>query len=69
MVVDGPVAGIQVLGPECIAAGLIHMHGLKPINRAAVLGVAASSGALLTVGEHSVYGRLGATRAPSLMEA
>ncbi len=59
----------QQLAQEGISAGVISMHTLKPIDRAAVLEAATRSGAILTVEEHSVFGGLGATCASILMEA
>lgn len=59
----------QCLAEQGIAAGVISMHTLKPLDQEAVLAAAQTSRALITVEEHSVYGGLGSTVAALLLEA
>ncbi len=58
----------ELLAQQGIAAGVISMHTLKPLDEALVLATARRSQALITVEEHSVYGGLGSTIAALLME-
>lgn len=67
--VERALLASQLLAEQGIAAGVISMHTLKPLDRAAVLDAARNSSALITVEEHSVYGGLGSTVAALLMEA
>ena len=67
--VERALLATQCLADQGIAAGVISMHTLKPLDRAAVLDAARTSSALITVEEHSVYGGLGSTVAALLMEA
>ncbi|MFN8528809.1 MAG: transketolase C-terminal domain-containing protein [Anaerolineae bacterium] len=60
-------AAEQLTG-EGISAGVISMHTLKPFDTEALLHVAATSRAIVTVEEHSVYGGLGERCASLLME-
>jgi transketolase len=58
----------HLLAAQGIAAGVISMHTLKPLDATAVLRAAASSQAIITVEEHSVYGGLGSTVAALLLQ-
>jgi transketolase len=58
----------QQLAANGIAAGVISMHTLKPLDEAAVLAAAGRSKAIITVEEHSIYGGLGTTVAALLMQ-
>lgn len=58
----------QLLAAQGIAAGVISMHTLKPLDANVVLAAAGRSKAIITVEEHSVYGGLGSTVAALLME-
>ena len=49
----------ELLGRAGIAARVIDMHTIKPLDEAAVLD-AARTGAIVTIEEHSVHGGLGA---------
>ena len=62
------VQASQLLAEQGIAAGVISMHTLKPLDETAVLSAAHRSRAIITVEEHSVYGGLGSTVAALLME-
>lgn len=58
----------HLLRTQGISAGVISMHTLKPLDKAAVLTAASRAKAIITVEEHSVYGGLGSTVAALLME-
>jgi transketolase len=58
----------QLLAEQGIAAGVISMHTLKPLDETAVLTAARRAKAIITVEEHSVYGGLGSTVASLLMD-
>ncbi|MBK9748046.1 MAG: transketolase family protein [Chloroflexi bacterium] len=62
------VLAAEKLADEGISAGVISMHTLKPFDTDALLHAAATSRALITVEEHSVYGGLGERCASILME-
>ena len=62
------VQASQVLAEQGIAAGVISVHTLKPLDETAVLTAARRSQAIITVEEHSVYGGLGSTVAALLMD-
>ncbi|KAA3664625.1 MAG: transketolase family protein [Chloroflexi bacterium] len=62
------VQASELLIEKGIAAGVISMHTLKPLDKTAVLSAARHSRAIITVEEHSVYGGLGSTVAALLME-
>lgn len=49
----------QILKQDNIAACVIDMHTLKPLDNETVLAAAKECGAVLTVEEHSIYGGLG----------
>jgi len=56
------------LAKEGIAAGVINIHTIKPIDREAILQAALSTGALVTVEEHNIIGGLGGAVAEVLVE-
>ncbi|MCB9423383.1 MAG: transketolase family protein [Ardenticatenaceae bacterium] len=58
----------QLLAGQGVAAGVISVHTLKPLDETAVLAAARRSKAIITVEEHSVYGGLGSTVAALLMD-
>jgi transketolase len=62
------VLAAEKLADEGISAGVISMHTLKPFDTDALLHAAATSRAIITVEEHSVYGGLGERCASILME-
>jgi transketolase len=45
------------------------MHTIKPLDKELILQLAASTGAILTVEEHSIYGGLGEACASLLLES
>jgi transketolase len=52
-----------------IAARVLDMHTVDPLDREAVLAAAADTGAILTVEEHNLTGGLGSAVAETLAEA
>jgi transketolase len=66
--VSRAVQASQLLAEQGIAAGVISVHTLKPLDETAVLAAARRSQAIITVEEHSVYGGLGSTVASLLMD-
>lgn len=58
----------DVLAAEGIAARVVNVATLKPIDRAMVLRCARETGGILTVEEHSVLGGLGSAVAEVLAE-
>lgn len=58
----------ELLEKEGIAAGVLDMFTLKPLDEAAILTVAQQCKAILTLEEHSVYGGLGAAVAQVIVE-
>lgn len=57
------------LAERGVAARVLSMHTLKPIDAAAVLAAARETGALLTLEQHSVLGGLGGAVAELLAES
>ncbi len=49
----------DMLNKDGIAAGLINLHTLKPIDRGVIVKMAKETGAIVTVEEHSIIGGLG----------
>lgn len=65
--VSQAVQASRMLAEQGIAAGVISVHTLKPLDETAVLSTARRSKAIITVEEHSLYGGLGSTVASLLM--
>ena len=65
--VSRAVQASRILAEQGIAAGVISVHTLKPLDETAVLAAARRSKAVITVEEHSMYGGLGSTIASLLM--
>src|SRR3546814_7565589 len=57
-----------VLAGEGIAARVVDMHTLKPIDAAEIRAAAAEPGAVLAVAEHNVLGGLGSAVAEILVD-
>lgn len=55
-----------LLADEGIAAEVVDMHTVKPLDTAALLASAAKTGAVVTAEEHSVLGGLGSAVAEAL---
>jgi len=60
--------GASALEAEGISTGLISLHSLRPMDKTAILDMAASAKAVITLEEHSVYGGLGSLIASLLMQ-
>lgn len=56
------------LAQESISARVLEVHTIKPLDEAAVLDAARTTGALVTAEEHSVIGGLGAAVAELVSE-
>jgi transketolase len=74
LVACGPCVGwslqaAELLSAEGLDVGVMDMHTIKPLDKEAVLGAAAATGAVLTVEEHSIIGGLGTAVAEALAEA
>ena len=63
------VQAADLLAKEGIAAGVLSMHTLKPLDTAAVLAAARAAPLLVTLEEHSILGGLGGAVAEVLCEA
>jgi transketolase len=59
----------DLLAQRGIAAGILHVHTVKPIDREAILAAASAVAAIVTVEEHTVCGGLGSAVAEILAEA
>lgn len=62
------LAAANAARAEGLSVGVIDAYSVKPLDRAAVLGAARSSGALVTAEEHSVIGGLGGAVAETVAE-
>ncbi len=70
---NGPVlseclAAVEALQAEGIAARLLNMHTVKPIDRAAIVQAARETGAIVTVEEHQVMGGFGSAVAEVVVQ-
>jgi transketolase len=63
------VAAAEQLAAEGVAARVLSMHTLKPLDEEAVLAAARETGTLVTLEQHSVLGGLGGAVAEVLAEA
>ncbi|HPO07207.1 MAG TPA: transketolase C-terminal domain-containing protein, partial [bacterium] len=59
----------EVLSAGGIEAAILHMPTIKPLDSVAILDLASSVKAIVTVEEHSIVGGLGAAVAEILAEA
>jgi transketolase len=62
------ILAAQELGNEGINATVINLHTIKPIDRQAIVSIAQSAGALVTVEEHQVAGGMGSAVAEVIVE-
>lgn len=62
------ILAAQELGNEGISATVINLHTIKPIDRDAVVSIAKSAGALVTVEEHQIAGGMGSAVAEVVVE-
>ena len=58
----------ELLSKEGIAAEVINLHTVKPIDREAIVASAKKTGAVVTAEDHSIIGGLGASVAEVLVE-
>lgn len=58
----------QILAAKGVAARVLSMHTIKPIDRQAVVRAAAETGLIVTIEEHTVVGGLGAAVAEVLAD-
>lgn len=63
------VQAAELLAAVGVAAGVVSMHTIKPLDNATLLQVAHETRAIITVEEHSVFGGLGSACAEVLMQA
>lgn len=56
------------LGQEGVNATVVNLHTIKPIDREAIVALAKSAGAIVTVEEHQVAGGMGSAVAEVLVE-
>lgn len=62
------VMASKLLAGQGVAAGVMSVHTLRPLDKTVILAAARRSKTVITVEEHSVYGGLGSTIAVLLME-
>ncbi|HZK18379.1 MAG TPA: transketolase C-terminal domain-containing protein, partial [Clostridia bacterium] len=62
------LAAARALKEEGISAAVLDMHTIKPLDTEAVLQSARTTGAVVTVEEHSIIGGLGSAVAETLAE-
>jgi transketolase len=61
-------AAAEILGRRGVAAGVLHLPTIKPLDEAAVVAAAQASGYVITIEEQSVIGGLGGAVAEVLSE-
>ena len=59
----------DMLKEECIDAGVINIHTVKPIDKEAIVKAAERSGAIVTAEEHNIIGGLGSAVAEVVSES
>jgi transketolase len=59
MMVSESLAAAEILKGEGIAARVINMHTIKPIDKDTIIAAAKETGAVVTAEEHQIYGGLG----------
>jgi transketolase len=62
------VAAAEILARRGIAAGILHLPTVKPLDEAAVIAAAQASGHVITIEEQSILGGLGGAVAEVLSE-
>ena len=66
--INAALAAHAALAGSRISAGVLNMHTLKPLDRAAVERAARQTGRIVTVEEHSIIGGLGSAVAEVIAE-
>nr|WP_083655315.1 transketolase C-terminal domain-containing protein [Vaginimicrobium propionicum] len=69
MGVRGSIQAAHELEKEGFDIGVIDMHTIKPIDKAAICKAASATGAIVTVEDHNILGGLGSIVADVLMDA
>jgi transketolase len=59
---------VDLLAEQHIAASVLHVPSLKPLDVEAIIAVARHTGAVVTAEDHSIYGGLGGAVAETLGE-
>jgi len=67
--VDVAIDAHKLLAKKGISARIVDMHTIKPLDEELVLKCARETGALVTIGEHSIIGGLGSAVSEVLAEA
>ena len=58
----------ELLAKDGVAARVINLHTIKPVDRASILRAARETGAIVTAEEHTVLGGLGGTVAEVVVQ-
>jgi len=66
--VNSALAAREALKPSGIAARVLNMHTIKPLDRAAIERAARETGCIVTAEEHSIVGGLGGAVAEVMAE-
>ncbi len=66
--VNAALAAREALKPSGIAARVLNMHTIKPLDRAAIEHAARETGRIVTAEEHSIVGGLGGAVAEVMAE-
>jgi transketolase len=67
-VLGGALAAAELLARDGIAASVVNVHTLHPIDQAGLIDLAGRSGRLLTVEDHGIVGGLGSAVCEALAE-
>jgi len=59
----------EMLASQGVAAGVVDMHTVKPLDKEAIMTAAGNTAGILTVEEHSIVGGLGGAVAEVLAES
>jgi transketolase len=62
------VQAAEMLAKEGIAAEVVNIGTIKPINASSIIALAEKTNAVVTVEEHTIYGGLGSAIAETLMK-
>lgn len=68
LMVSMALEAAQILGNEGIAARVVNIHTIKPIDREIIAKAAAETGAIVTAEEHNIIGGLGGAVAEVVCE-
>jgi len=66
IMVERALKAAEILGLEGVSASVVNVSTVKPLDRAEIVRLAAVTGAVLTVEEHSIVGGLGSAIAEAL---